>query len=452
MADVISETPLAEAIVETITQPLLVLDGQLRVELANAAFLRDFQVTPEETVGLHVYSLGNGQWDAPDLHRLLEAVLTTDDTIEGYRIEHTFESIGKRIMLLNARRIRRDGVHDHILLAISDVTERERIMFELEGQKEFAEKLVDSVREAILVLGWDLRVHSANLSFYETFRVGAEESSGRLVYELGNGQWDIPELRLLLEDILPKKSDFDDFEVTHDFRGIGRRTMVLNGRRLDHLNLIVLAIRDITDQRRHETRQTEFMGELQHRVKNILSNVRALVSQTRRGKSTVDDFVEALELRLGALARVQDLLLKSPSESLTLHDIARLELEAVGGQEGIDFTAEGPTVSLSSHDAQVVAMAIHELTTNAGKYGALSSGNGKIEIAWQSLRRNDQDHLSLQWRERGVHMESTEPTKRYGARVIEQSVPYMLAGTSDLTFHHDGVECRLEFPLPTRER
>src|ERR1700730_6955874 len=148
---------LTKAIVESITQPLLVLDGGLRVEAANRAFLQQFEVEPAETLGRLVYDLGNGQWNIAGLRRLLEEVLSEDGTVVDYRVEHEFESIGERVMLVNGNRLRREDTTDTILLAITDITERERLRFELEGQKEFAEKLTDSVRESLVVLGWDLR-------------------------------------------------------------------------------------------------------------------------------------------------------------------------------------------------------------------------------------------------------------------------------------------------------
>ena len=151
---------LTKAIVESITQPLLVLDGGLRVEAANRAFLQQFEVEPAETLGRLVYDLGNGQWNIAGLRRLLEEVLSEYGTVVDYRVEHEFESIGERVMLLNGNRMRHEDTTGTILLAITDITERERLLFELEGQKDFAEKLIDSVRESLVVLGWDLRVHS----------------------------------------------------------------------------------------------------------------------------------------------------------------------------------------------------------------------------------------------------------------------------------------------------
>jgi PAS domain S-box-containing protein len=245
---------LASAILETVRLPLLALDADLRVESANEAFLRQFRVTREETVGRLVYDLGNGQWDIPELRRLMGEILPEKSTVSDYRVAHEFERIGRRIMHLSARRIPREGAPDLILLAISDDTEREALRAELEGRMELADKLIDSVREGLLILDPDLFVHSASGSFYATFGVQPDETVGRRVYELGNGQWDIPELRRLLEDVLPRQSSFDDYEVTHAFEDIGERVMLLNGRRLDHMDLILLAIRDVTDIRKSAVR------------------------------------------------------------------------------------------------------------------------------------------------------------------------------------------------------
>ncbi|MDP3068082.1 MAG: PAS domain-containing protein, partial [Methylocystis sp.] len=247
----------ASSILETVGLPLLALDPQLTVEVANDAFLSQFRVTREETVGRPVYEIGDGQWDIPELRRLLEQIVERNTTIVDCRVEHDFERVGRRILRLKARRIRRPDEKDCILLAISDDTERERLRDELEGRIEFAEKLIDSVHEALLILHADLTVHSANRPFYQLFGGEPEETEGRLVYELGNGQWDIPELRRLLEDILPRRQSFDDYRIERVFQGFGPRVMLLNGRRLDQLNLILLAIRDTTEQRTREAKRLD---------------------------------------------------------------------------------------------------------------------------------------------------------------------------------------------------
>src|SRR5580658_4521870 len=117
----------------------------------------------------------------------------------------------------------------------------------------FSQDIVDTVREPLLMLDSTLRVHSANRAFYQTFHVSIEETENRLIYELGNGQWDIPALRTLLEDVVPQSSVFNDFELEHTFPFIGRRIMLLNARKLqagNHGELLVLAMEDVTERRR----------------------------------------------------------------------------------------------------------------------------------------------------------------------------------------------------------
>ena len=124
------------------------------------------------------------------------------------------------------------------------------------GSLEYAESIIDTVREPLIVLDQDLRVVSASRSFYEFFRVKPEETEGQLVYDLGNKQWDIPKLRELLETILPQKTAFDNYEVEHDFAGIGRRIMLLNARQIHRVlgkeRIILLAIEDVTGRRQAE--------------------------------------------------------------------------------------------------------------------------------------------------------------------------------------------------------
>src|SRR5690348_13589391 len=102
----------------------------------------------------------------------------------------------------------------------------------VEDLQNYAQNNVDTVRETLLSLDATLRVRSANRAFYQTFQVSSQETENRLIYELGNGQWDIPDLRRLLEDIVPESSVFDDFELEHTFPAIGRRVMLLNARKL----------------------------------------------------------------------------------------------------------------------------------------------------------------------------------------------------------------------------
>ena len=133
---------------------------------------------------------------------------------------------------------------------------RQRAERDVREAREYTEGIVGTVREPLVVLDAELRVISANPSFYRTFKVTSEETEGRIIYELDNRQWDIPALRELLEQILPQNTRFDDFEVENDFETIGRRVMLLNARRIyreaNKTQMILLAIEDITERRRAE--------------------------------------------------------------------------------------------------------------------------------------------------------------------------------------------------------
>ena len=122
----------AQNIVETVKQPLLILDGDLRVISANKSFYKTFKVNPKETENQFIYDLGNRQWDIPQLRRLLKEIITKKNVLDDYEIEHKFETIGKKIMLLNAQRIPPTPARARIiLLAIEDITERKKMQKEI---------------------------------------------------------------------------------------------------------------------------------------------------------------------------------------------------------------------------------------------------------------------------------------------------------------------------------
>jgi PAS domain S-box-containing protein len=138
------------------------------------------------------------------------------------------------------------------VLVFHDVGRKRALEHATRDALAYAEGIVETVREPLVVLDAGLRVRTANKSFYQCFRVGRGETEGRLLYELGDCQWDVPQLRRLLEGVLPRDEHFDNFEVTHDFQGVGRRVMMLNARRIGGSGeggLILLALEDVTERR-----------------------------------------------------------------------------------------------------------------------------------------------------------------------------------------------------------
>jgi two-component system CheB/CheR fusion protein len=138
---------------------------------------------------------------------------------------------------------------DGVVITFVDITRLRKTEQLKESALKYAESIVDTVREPLMILNERLKVISANSSFYKMFKSSPEETENILIYNLGNGQWDIPKLRKLLEEIIPRENSFNDFKVDHHFPVIGQKTMLLNARMIDQADqrkLILLAIEDIT--------------------------------------------------------------------------------------------------------------------------------------------------------------------------------------------------------------
>jgi PAS domain S-box-containing protein len=151
-----------------------------------------------------------------------------------------------------------------------EMTARKRAEQAVQEAREYAESIVQTVREPLVVLDTDLRVISVNDSFYQIFKVIPEDTEGKLIYDLGNGQWNISKLRVLLEEIIPRSNQFQNFEVDHEFPAIGRKIMLLNARQIYRkgigAQMILLAIEDITERKKAEDEIKKLNQDLKHRT------------------------------------------------------------------------------------------------------------------------------------------------------------------------------------------
>jgi len=140
----------------------------------------------------------------------------------------------------------------------------------IEDALKYTQSVINTMQDPVIIMNDDLTVALVSLSFCRTFKVKSKDTSGQFVYDLGSRQWDIPKLRELLEEILPKTTSFDDFEIEHDFPDIGRRTMLLNANRIylksNRTKLIIMTIKDITERRKIEELQIK-VNELESRLK-----------------------------------------------------------------------------------------------------------------------------------------------------------------------------------------
>ena len=162
----------------------------------------------------------------------------------------------------------------------------------------YMKTLVDVARESFLILDADLRVVEANPTFYNNFKVTAIETENVLLYKLGSGQWDIPELKKLLEEVLPEKKDVRNYEVTHNFETIGAKTIVLNAKQIDSVQLIIVAMEDVTKRKELELKISEYTKELEVKVAErtvaLTDKIKELESLN---KTMVDRELKMVELK-----------------------------------------------------------------------------------------------------------------------------------------------------------
>ena len=270
--------------VQTSTQQAIVL-------LSRNLTIRRFSAQAEKQFNLLAADVGRHFRDVrhhlavPDLEQFITEVI--DSVRAGER--EVQDKDGRWFSLRVRPYLTLDNKVDGAVLVLVDISDLKRKEQAIAATRDYAQAIIRTARDPLLILHADLRVDTANEAFYDTFKVSPTDAEGRLVYELGNHQWDIPRLRELLEDILPRNRVFDHFEVTHDFETIGRRTMLLNARKLsggaDEPEKILLGIQDATDQLEHEA----LVRESQARYQALVDTSAQIVWTTDARGSVVED-------------------------------------------------------------------------------------------------------------------------------------------------------------------
>ncbi len=254
--------------------------------------------------------------------------------------------------------------------------------------RDYADAIIRTVRGPLLVLNQDLRIISANEAFYNAFKVAPDNTENRLLYDLGNRQWNIPKLRVLLEEILPEKNTIEDFVVEHDFKDIGQKTVLLNARTLrqgpDKTSLILLAIEDITERKQLEQQKDEFISIASHELKTPITSVKAytqILGQRFRkiGDTKSVELAEKMDLQLDKLTSlIGDLLDVTKIEAgriqfnETLFDFNELvestveELQRSTKKHSISIELQVPIKVYGDHDR--LGQVITNFITNAIKY------------------------------------------------------------------------------------
>ena len=208
---------------------------------------------------------------------------------------------------------------------------------------------------------------------------------------------------------------------------------------------------DVTDAKLAVEHQGVLLAELQHRVRNIMAIIRSITARTGERAQSVAEYAELMAGRLHALTRVQTLLTRAPNAQVKIENIARDEVSVQAQHEG-QYDLGGPDVSLSPKAAEILTLAVHELATNALKYGALAVPDGKVTVRWDTVEKGGVPWLTFDWLEQGIPKRpqvtnGAYPRRGFGSELIEARIPYELRGQGELVFETGGARCHLEFPL-----
>src|SRR5262249_42232348 len=222
-------------------------------------------------------------------------------------------------------------------------------------------------------------------------------------------------------------------------REVARAVQVCTGQQ----TVVLIVCEEITERKRAEEQQSMLVAELDHRVKNVLASVAVVAKRTSERSGSTRDFIEALDHRLQSMAEAHSLLSRNRWQGVSLVDLVSQELAPY--TTAGNTIVEGPHVGLTAAATQALAMVLHELTTNAAKYGALSTPQGRVSVRWDRPSNGGvATRFRLVWLEERGPVVKAPAQPGYGTSVIRDLIPYELGGSVDLDFSAGGVRCPIE--------
>ena len=324
------------------------------------------------------------------------------------------------------------------------------------GMREFAGRIPEDSgvarilvqRMAILFLDDGFRIASFTPPAKSLLRLD-DRDLGRPLVELTD-RLRVPDLRSVVQSVA-ETGRTSEREVTVE-NGGRPQTFILHilpylGRD-QSIRGVVLTLIDLSEFKRSEQRLAAMVSELNHRVKNSLAAVQAMIRQTRTHASSFETFCDKVEGRIHAMTSAHDLLSRAAWERASLREIAAAVLAPFAGSGSDRLRLTGPDIELRSEFVVSIGLILHELATNAIKYGAWSNEAGAVQLAWVYLQ-DDRDMLRIDWTERDGPTTTEPEQENFGLRFIRQSTEYDLHGHCSTEFAPDGLICRLELPADT---
>jgi two-component system CheB/CheR fusion protein len=363
-------------------------------------------------------------------------------------VEHEVRIDGNdTVFLMRIRPYRTvDDVIDGVVITFVDISASKRH----EQLSARLAAIVESSQDAIIGHSFDGTITSWNAGAEAIFGYPASEAIGQpfAILVPQNQADEVPEV---LEKIR-RGQQIEHFEIDRVRKDGGRVDVSLTISPVRDASGNVIAAstiaRDFSERKRAEQHRNLLMAELDHRVKNILMVVTSLVSQTLRGGGSAQEFAEDIQGRIQALSRVHNLLNVHGQSYADLRHLVEGELSVYRAGSHNRVVIEGEnTVRLTGRATQTLAMALHELATNAAKYGALSSDSGRVTVGWQVTNSGEQPRLLLNWTESGGPP-VTAPTRRgFGSQLIETILTRELDANVRRSFKAEGLRCTIELPL-----
>jgi PAS domain S-box-containing protein len=304
------------------------------------------------------------------------------------------------------------------------------------------EAIVNSSADAIYSLSPDGIIRTWNKAAEQLYGYAPDEIIGRKVHMLfpPQGSEPHPSLERVLQ---AKQSQLETLQIDKRGRSIEVAVSIATFEAADVPQGISMIARDITERNRARDHIRLLLNESTHRTKNLLAVVQAIASQTARFADTFDQFHDRFSARLHSMALSHDLLVSEGWKRVRLSDLVRVQLEAF--DPGGRVTAQGPDLYLAADTAQHVGLALHELATNAAKYGALSTVEGAIALNWEIVS-NGPDVLRLSWRERNGPPVTRPSRVGFGSTLIEQAIGHALGAKVVTEYAPQGLSWTIEIP------
>ena len=438
---------LYETLLQTTPDLVYMWDLRHRFTYANAALLAMWGKTWDEAIGKNCLELGYEPWHAAMHDREIEQVVATRQPVRG---DVPFNGTnGRRIYdYLLMPVLGPDGEVEAVAGTTRDVTERK---LHEEARRRSEERL------AAMVDATSDLVYRTNADWSEVDIVGGSLLLGRhgsltpdwlevLVH---------PEDRARVADAIARaRAAQDTLNVEHRVRRADGAWVWIASRAVPirpiggEVTEWFGAATDITARKQHEEHQRLLLNELNHRVKNTLAIVQSIALRTLRGATDIGPAFDRFESRLHALAQAHDVLTRQEWDHAPLHDIVRTAVAPCLEDDADRFDIDGPAMQLDPQRALALSMALHELCTNAMKYGALSGRAGRVRVHWASELRAGRRVLVLHWQESDGPPVVPPARRGYGSRLIERGLRHDLGGDVELNFEPAGVHCRITAPMP----